>query len=260
MIMPKSTNTTYALSRELIAANEVVLAAKQKTAKLRQRVDEAAANIKALKPEIGGMTNQLAEMEAVRALADDDQVKGMDADIKKFAEALDSKIRDLNRATNMIQTLEAKAPELDAAVDEAKNLLRMERSIWAEPILLSLRDELEEACRPLRGVLAKAKALQQCSDSLRDLLIAAWVPDPLNFMISHNGSYSYNNGRNILDAGPELEETAEADEIAIALLPINRQISEHHPEYVSLARRQPYVRAGVEYETSSPVSNAVRFR
>lgn len=243
--MTEATISPYAISPELVAAKDELDSAKQKATKLRQRVDEAAADAVALKLEVDSLTLELSGKQADRALADDDQVKALDGEIKKLIEKVDAKSRELNRMNALVEALEAKAPQVDEDVAVAKNLLNWERGVWVGSILDTLRDELAEAVRPLIGVLAKAKAMSQCSEGLRDTLLAAWVPDPQNFMRMTNGAYSCNQGRNLLDGRPDEHQRAEAEAITIALLPINQLISAPHSEYVPLAKRpKPYVRKG----------------
>lgn len=259
MIMTDASNTPYALTPELIAAKEAVVAAKQKAAKLRQRVNETSNEAENLKMEVGRMTLYMASMYADRALADDNQAAIIDAGLKKLTTNLDAKTREWNRVVATTQALEAKAPEIDEDVSIAQNLLSLERGLWLGPVLETLQTELTEAVRPVVGILAKIKALRLCSPTLQDVASAAWVPDPLNFMLSTNGVYSYNNGRNLLDDAPNEQQRAEAEAILVAVLSVNQLISGHHEKYVPLEMRpKPYVRKG--YTMQGAAEDAAPFK
>ncbi|WP_342616977.1 hypothetical protein [Rhodoferax sp. GW822-FHT02A01] len=239
-------NSVYLPTPELIAAKDAVIVARKQAEKLRQRVDESAADIVTQNAELDRLTRELSEKQADRALADDDQVKALDAEIKKLIDKVDAKSRELNRTRNLIEALEVKAPEVDAAVVDAQQILGIERHIWSEVIIDAIRDELEAAVRPLIGVMAKAKAFGRFNGFLSDFLNAAWVPaDPKSFLRAANGAYAYNIGRNLLDGSPDDAQRAHADAIVAAVAPIYQQLNMKHAEYVPLDKRpKPYVKKG----------------
>jgi hypothetical protein len=242
----ESSQASYAPSAELLAARDAVEAARQRSARVREQVDATAMQITALEGEVHKLQTDLANREAERALADDGAAKKLDAEIKRLAGDLDSKSRELNRARNLLQALETKAPEIDEEVRAAGTVLQSEQGIWASNAAQALRNELQEAVRPLVRVMARARAVG--GPELRDFLSAALVPDPEGFMrFPVSGGGWVNQGTNLLDAPPDEIGAAAARAISENLKPVRESLAavRSHGDYVPLAKRpKPYVRKG----------------
>lgn len=239
------------LPPELLAHQKALDELVDKAKRTRAAVDTTAAQIPVLDEGVQELTAKLAVKDADRCTAEDGEVKALDAEIRKLAEALDAQQRALNRAKNALIIHEARAPEHDEAVQAAVMVLENDLIKYSDKTLDQLRAELLEKVKPLQGVFAALRCLDQRMGSLaRDVCDAAFVPDPRAFNRVHaHGAGPINYGTNLLAEAPESEHAQLADAIRAALGPVRASIAAAKGlgTYTPIAARpKPYVRKGQE--------------
>lgn len=244
--------TSMALPPELLEDQQTLDEAVAKAKRTRAAVDETAANIPALEADVQELTTKLAEKDADRAIADDGDVKALDTEIKKLGVELDSAQRALNRAKNALKIHEARAPEQDEAVQAAVVVLEQDLIALGGNMLEQLRAEILEKVKPLQGVFAAFRALRALgNEGVRDVIDAAWVPDPKGFMRLSAGAGSMNYGTNLLAEAPEPEHAQLAESISKAVAPVRASLAAAKAlgSYVPLDKRpKAYVRRGYTTE------------
>ncbi len=231
----------YALTPEVIQAIEAVHDAIARRKVLDEAVNEAPARIAALEQEADRMRGELARLDADIALCDDAEVPAKERAIKKLDGDLSTKETELRRARARLDALEARAPEIDAAVSEAGYVLNLETNSLAESFKERISEELREAVKPLLPILEKARAV---GPLMNDFCQAAYLPDPAGFYLarSNNNANFANIGFNLLSGASGLPNP-----INEVMAPVNAALAawRGHKPYLPLAKRPvPYVRKG----------------
>ncbi|MGF6664835.1 hypothetical protein QF000_006503 [Paraburkholderia atlantica] len=231
----------YALTPEMETAIQAVHDALERRAVLDEAVKEAPARMAALEQEVSHIRAEIASREADIVWCDGSEVPAMDKAIKKLADDLGIKETELRRSKARLDALEARAPEIDAAIAEAGHMLTLERDMLAESFKARISEELREAVAPLLPILEKARAV---GPMLNDFCQAAYLPDPLGFILSNAniGTTVGNVGVNLLNGASGL-----TNPIAEAMAPVNATLNAFraHRAYVPLANRpKPYVIKG----------------
>lgn len=238
------------LPAELLADQKALDDAVAKAKRTRAAVDETAAQIPALDAQVQELTAKLAEKDADRAIAEDVDVKGLDAEVNRLGADLDSTQRGLNRARNALKVHEERAPALDEEVRAAVVVLENDLLTFSGDLTERLRAEILERCKPLQGAFAALRALGPLGGvGVRDVIDAAYIPDPRGFVRMQGGTGvgSINCGTNLLAGEPEPEHAELAKAITQALAPVRASLvaGKALGSYVPLDKRpKPYVRKG----------------
>jgi hypothetical protein len=243
----------FKLPDELLAHQKALDDLVAKAKKTRAAVDETATQLPLLDEELQELTAKLAVKDADRWTAEDSEVKALDAEVKKFADALDAKQRALNRARNALIIHEARAPEHDEEVQAAVIVLENDLIAFGGDMTENLRAELLEKVKPLQGVFEAFRAIGALGGpGVRDVIEAAYVPDPKGFMrMQASGMGWMNYGTNLLAEAPEAEHAQQAGAIVEALRPVRASLAAAKGlgAYVPLDKRpKPYVRRGYSHE------------
>ena len=234
-------NGGYALTPEVKAAIQDVHDAVARRKLLDEATDASPARIAEIEQDANRLRGEIASQEADIALCDEAEAPAKEKAIRKLADELTAKERELNRAKARLEALEARAPEIDAAIDEAARMLNLEVGMLAESFKVRISEELREAVKPLLPIMEKARAVgRPCSDYFQ----AAYLPDAGGFVLSNKyiGAISGHVGANLLDSA-----SGEPNPITEVMAPVYAALNmlRAHRAYVPLAKRpKPYVRKG----------------
>jgi hypothetical protein len=238
-----SAEPAYALPLELEAAVKAAHDALGRRKTLDAAVNESPAQIAEAESEVERLRGELATAEADLALSSGTDSRRLERLIDELSASLSSKEVVVRRAHARLAALEAKAPELDAAIVDARQTLNLEAGMYARDLKSQISVELREAVKPVLAVLRNAHAVDSVGlHQFTDFFFAAYLPDPETF-IGSGRSENKNIGTNLLDD----RSTDEQNPIALVLAPVKAAmtaIGAHRP-YVPLAKRpKPYVRRG----------------
>ncbi len=218
--------------------------------KLDEAVDDAPAQIADAERELATMRSTLAAKETDILLIDDAKLPALEKEIAQLANAVDAKDLALRRFKARIDAFEAKAPEIDAQIDEAVCRMRTEASLAAQDLQALLAIEIREHVGALRRIYAKVRKLQQLVPTHRtsDFLASAYVPDLDLCMrvVTGSGNEFQDLAPNLLAAQDDETEQAEED-IAARMSHFSAALkaARMYRPYVPLAKRpQPYVFKG----------------
>jgi hypothetical protein len=231
----------YALTPEMDAAIQAVHDALARRAVLDEAVKEGPARIAALEQEANRIRGEIASREADIVWLPGSEVPAMEKAIKKLSDDLSTKETELRRARARLDALEARAPEIDAAIAEAGYALNLERNMLAEDFKARISEQLREAVKPLLPLIEQARAV---GPMLNDFCQAAYLPDPVGFILANSnlGTTVGNVGVNLLNDASGLPNP-----IAEAMAPVNAALNAFraHRPYVRLSERpRPYVIKG----------------
>jgi len=231
----------YALTPEVKAAIQDVHDALARRKLLDEATEASPARIAEIEHEANRLRGEIASREADIALCDEAEAPAKEKTIRKLADELTAKERELNRAKARLEALEARAPEIDMAVDDAARTLNLEVSMLGESFKVRICEELREAVKPLLPILEKARAVGR---PFNDYFQAAYLPDPEGFVLSNKyiGAISGHAGVNLLDSA-----SGESNPITEVMAPVRAALNAlcAHRAYVPLAKRpKPYVRKG----------------
>lgn len=231
----------YALSPEVTAAIRDVHDALARRKLLDDAANTSPARIEEIEQEANRLRGEIASREADIVLCAEAEVPAKEKAIRKLADELTAKETELNRAKARLDALEARAPEIDAAIDEAAHMLNLEVGMLAESFKARISEELREAVKPLLPIMEKARAVGR---PFNDYFQAAYLPDPEGFILStqYTGANFGHVGVNLLNG-----VSGEPNPITEAMGPLNEALNalRAHRAYVPLAKRpKPYVRKG----------------
>ncbi|CBJ50351.1 hypothetical protein [Ralstonia solanacearum] len=231
----------YALTPEVKAAVQDVHDALARRKLLDEAANASPARIEEIEREANHLRGEIASQEADIVLCDEAEVPAKEKAIRKLADELTAKERELSRAKARLNALEARAPEIDAAIDEAARMLNLEVGMLAESFKVRICEELREAVKPLLPIMDKARAMGR---PFNDYFQAAYLPDPEGFILStqYIGAISGHVGVNLLNGA-----SGEPNPIMEVMAPVNEALNalRAHRAYVPLAKRpKPYVRKG----------------
>lgn len=231
----------YVLSSEMQAAIQAVHDALGRRKTLDEATNAAPAQIAELEQEANRLRGEIASREADIIWCADTEVPAAEGAIAKLSDELITRETELRRAKSRLDALEARAPELDAAVDQAGYMLNLEVGMQGEIFRARISEELREAVKPLLPILEKARAM---GPLFNDYLQAAYLPDPEGFILGlrSNGAISSNVGVNLLNGVSNVPNP-----ITEVMAPVNAALNalRSHRAYVPLAKRpKPYVMKG----------------
>lgn len=231
----------YALTPEVKAAIQEVHDALARRKLLDEAANAAPVQIAGLEQEINRLRGEIAGREADTALCADADLAGIERAIKKLESELVTKETELRRTKARIEALEARAPEVDAAIDTAGGVLNLEVSMLVASFKSLVAQEMREAAKALLPIMERARAM---GPQLNDFCVAAYLPDPETFMLSaiNYKSQNGNVGVNLLRG-----ESGMPNPVVEVMKPVNEALAAlgRHSAYVPLAKRpKPYVRKG----------------
>jgi hypothetical protein len=235
------------------AANAAIAdfdALRERRKRLDEAVDDALSQIATSERELAMMRTALAAKETDIILIEDAKLPALEKEMEQLANAVDSKDLAVRRFKARIEALEAKAPEIDAQVDEAICRMRTEASLTAQDLQAELAIEIRENVASLQRIYSKVRKLQQLVPTLRtsDFLVSAYVPDLDICMraLTGSGNEYQDMAPNLLAAKDAATEQAEA-EIAARMSNFGAalQSARMYQPYVAIAKRpKPYVFKG----------------
>ncbi|MCL9851198.1 hypothetical protein RSP673_011140 [Ralstonia solanacearum P673] len=240
--MSKNTkHAAYALTPEVESAIQEVHDALARRKLLDEAANAAPAQIAGLEQEINRLRGEIAGREADTALCAGADLAGIERAIKKLESELATKETELRRAKARIEALEARAPEIDAAIDTAGGALNLEVSMLVARFKSVVAQEMREAAKALQPIMERARAM---GPQLNDFCVGAYLPDPETFMLSavNYKSQNGNAGVNLLRG-----ESGMPNPVVEVMKPVNEALAAlgRHSAYVPLAKRpKPYVRKG----------------
>ncbi|WP_343661101.1 hypothetical protein [Ralstonia sp.] len=231
----------YALTPEVKAAIQDVHDALARRKLLDEAADASPARIAEIEQDANRLRGEISSQEADIALCDEAEVPAKEKAVRKLADELTVKERELSRAKARLDALEARAPEIDAAIDEAAHTLNLEVGMLAESFKVRISEELREAVKPLLPIMEKARAVGR---PFNDYFQAAYLPDPEGFIVNTKsaGAIFGHVGVNLLNG-----TSGEPNPITEVMEPVNAALNalRAHRAYVPLAKRpKPYVRKG----------------
>ncbi|MGA3845967.1 hypothetical protein ACI2UC_20310 [Ralstonia nicotianae] len=231
----------YALTPEVETAIQAVHDALARRKLLDEAANASPARIAEIEQEANHLRGEIASQEADIVLCDEAEAPAKEKAIRKLADELTAKERELSRARARLDALEARAPEIDAAIDEAARMLKLEVSMLAGSFKVRICEELREAVKPLLPIMERARAVGL---PFNDYFQAAYLPDPEGFILStqYIGAISGHVGVNLLNGA-----SGEPNPITEVMAPVNAALNalRAHRPYVPLAKRpKPYVRKG----------------
>jgi hypothetical protein len=218
----------------------------------RKKLDEATNNapgeIAAAEADLASLHRELAVREADVVFIDDSKLPALQKEIAKLSGAIDSKDITVRRLRARLESLEARAPDLDNKIDLAIGYMRLEANMGAQNLQAALAENLRSKVAEVRMIYAQVRALDRLvpMHRTRDFLISAHMPDLDSCMVINSGSERYDTAPNLLAITDAETVSAEA-EIVEAMKPISDalKLASSHRPYVPLAKRpQPYVFRG----------------
>ncbi|KFX77209.1 hypothetical protein [Ralstonia solanacearum] len=231
----------YALTPEVKAAIQDVHDALARRKLLDEAADASPARIAEIEQDANRLRGEIASQEADIVLCAEADAPAKEKAIRKLADELTAKERELSRAKARLDALEACAPEIDAAIDEAARMLSLEVGMLAESFKVRISEELREAVKPLLPIMEMARAVGQ---PFHDYFQAVYLPDPEGFILStqYIGAIYGHVGINLLNG-----TSGEPNPITEVMAPVNAALTalRAHRAYAPLAKRpKPYVRKG----------------
>jgi hypothetical protein len=226
----------YALTPELEEAIKAAHDALARRALLDDAVNESPAQIAEAELEAERLRGEVGAAEAELALSSGAEAKRLEQHIDGISAALSSKEVAIRRMHARVAALEAKALELDAAIEDAGQTLNREASMFGAGLKAQISAELRESVKPVLAVLSKAHSVGL--GLFNDFFFAAYLPDP-EFFIGPNFAERRGVGVNLLD----VRGADGQNPVATALAPVKAALAaiRAHRPYVPLAKRpKPY--------------------
>ncbi|ABI87966.1 hypothetical protein CH72_2386 [Burkholderia ambifaria AMMD] len=216
--------------------------------KLDDAVNAAPAEISSLEAELSSLRQQMGALEADVVFIDETQLPAKQKQIKALNEVLAEKELAVRRKKVLLETLEARAPDLDEKIEIAIGFVRVEAGIASQSLRSDIAEELRGKVHELQQIYAKVRALNGLvrNDRTADFLLSALVPDLDHCMRVITQTGTYEQSTNLLEIRTDDTAAAEA-EISEVMRPITEvlALARNHRPYVPLAKRPaPYVRKG----------------
>lgn len=246
-----SKQSLYAPGKDVTEATAILLGHLADRKKLDEKIDAMPGAIATITATIEQHTKELTEAMGEHALADEGtaQHKALAKQVKDLTESLATEEQRLRTANLRVQGLEGQAAKVDEQIQPAINELQVAVSAYFSGAKAAVSAALEEAVKPLRGVLAIAEAL---GEPLRDTLRGAMVPNPHSYRLLQPLRQGVTHiGENLLDTAPTEQDAAAAQEVRSLIAPAIAALANGraHRAYVPLAKRpKPYVLRGYSYE------------
>lgn len=250
--MKSQTQSAYTPRTELGQAVDAVHKALADRKTLDAKVDAMPEAIAVIEQNVAKLEAELGAKEGDHAIADEGtaQQKKLAKEIADLTSKLFVEQQSLRSAHIRLVGLEGKAPQLDEEVRACTQDLQIEVTSYFESVKPALSAELEQAVKPILGILAKARVFGR---PMQDTVRSLFIPDPVGFVLREHPllqGYHY-DGKNLLEGDPSEEQQAEAHAISEMIAPAFRALAagSAHQEYVPLEKRpKKYVIKGYTHE------------